>query len=105
MGDNYSEIHNRMSKKIAQLTKVIYGLHIRNEENKSFRQALTKAHDKEIDTILKDANRIVGKYKVALEKQKDQSDIKEKFNELEREKTESQEKFTVYKQQAIENEK
>lgn len=105
MADNHSEIHNRMSKKIAQLTKVIYGLHIRNEENKSFRQALTKAHDKEIDTILKDANRIVGRYKEALEKQKDQSDIKEKFNELEKEKSDSQNKFSEYKQQAVENEK
>ncbi len=105
MADNHSEIHNRMSKKIAQLTKVIYGLHIRNEENKSFRQALTVAHDKEIDTILKDANRIVGRYKEALEKQKDQSDIKEKFNELEKEKSDSQNKFSEYKQQAVENEK
>ena len=105
MADNHSEIHNRMSKKIAQLTKVIYGLHIRNEENKSFRQALTKAHDKEIDTILKDANRIVGRYKESLEKQKDQSDIKEKFNELEKEKSDSQNKFSEYKQQAVENEK
>jgi len=61
MGDSNSEIHNRMSKKIAQLTKVIYGLHIRNEENKSFRQALTKAHDREIETIVKESNQIVGK--------------------------------------------
>lgn len=105
MADSHSEIHNRMSKKIAQLTKVIYGLHIRNEENKSFRQALTKAHDKEIETIVKEANRIVGKYKAALDKQKDQADVKEKFGELEREKAESQAEFATYKQQALDNQK
>lgn len=105
MGDNNSEIHNRMSKKIAQLTKVIYHLHTKNEENKSYSNALTKAHDKEIENILKDANRIVGKYKESLEKQKDQSDIKEKFKELERDKTNSHSQFSEYKQQAIENEK
>lgn len=105
MADNYSEIHNRMSKKIAQLTKVIYHLHTKNEENKSYTNALSKAHDKEIDNILKDANRIVGKYKSALEKQKDQSNLKQKFMELEKEKAESQAQFVEYKQQAIQNEK
>ena len=105
MADNYSEIHNRMSKKIAQLTKVIYHLHTKNEENKSFTDALGKAHDKEIENILKDANRIVGKYKVALEKQKDQTDVKAKFRELEQEKLDSQAEFREFKQQAVENEK
>lgn len=105
MADNYSEIHNRMSKKIAQLTKVIYHLHTKNEENKSYSLALTKAHDKEIESILKDANRIVGKYKVTLESQKNQSNIKDKFKELEQEKAESQAQFAEYKQQAIQNEK
>jgi hypothetical protein len=105
MADNYSEIHNRMSKKIAQLTKVIYHLHTKNEENKSYSHALTKAHDKEIENILKDANRIVGKYKSAMEKQKDQADLKAKFRELENEKQESQVQFREYKQQAVETEK
>jgi hypothetical protein len=94
-----------MSKKIAQLTKVIYHLHTKNEENKSYSQALAKAHDKEIESILKDANRIVGKYKAAMEKQKDQADVKEKFKELEKEKLESQAMFKEYKQQVAENEK
>lgn len=105
MADNYSEIHNRMSKKIAQLTKVIYHLHTKNEENKSYVLSLSKAHDKEIESILKDANRIVGKYRSAMDKQKDQSDLKEKFRELEQEKQLSQQQFKDYKQQAIENEK
>ena len=109
MADNLTEIHNRMSKKIAQLTKVIYHLHTKNEENKSFTQALSKAHDKEIESILKDANRIVGKYKTALEKQQKQGDLKVMIRELEekhdREKLESQSQFREYKQQVNDNEK
>lgn len=109
MADNLTEIHNRMSKKIAQLTKVIYHLHTKNEENKSFTQALTKAHNKEIESILKDANRIVGKYKTALEKQQKQGDLKVMVRELEdkhdKEKLESQAQFREYKQSVNDNEK
>jgi len=109
MADNYSEIHNRMSKKIAQLTKVIYHLHTKNEENKSYVQALSKAHDKEIESILKDANRIVGKYKTALDKQQKQGDVKAMVRELEerheKEKLDSQAQFRDYKQQVADNER
>ena len=106
MADNYSEIHNRMSKKIAQLTKVIYHLHTKNEENKSYVQALNNAHDKEIDNILKDANRIVGKYKGALEKQKKQEESKQDdLKVIMQEKLESQGQFKEYKAQVAENEK
>lgn len=105
MADNYSEIHNRMSKKIAQLTKVIYHLHTKNEENKSKSEALTKTHNAEIKKIVNDTNKIVEEYKDALEKQKDQSSLKDKFKELERDKAASHSKFAEYKQQAVENEK
>jgi len=109
MADNYSEIHNRMSKKIAQLTKVIYHLHTKNEENKSYSQALSKAHDKEIESILKDANRIVTKYKTALDKQKSMGDLKSMVKEIEQkheqDKLDSQSLFKEYKEQVADNEK
>lgn len=57
-----------MSKKIAQLTKVIFHLHTKNEENKSFWTALTNAYEKEVNTIMNDCNAIIEKYKDALEK-------------------------------------
>ena len=56
-----------MSKKIAQLTKVIFHLHTKNEENKSFKTALTNAYEKEINTILNDCNQVIDKYRNALE--------------------------------------
>ena len=57
-----------MSKKIAELTKVIFHLHTKNEENKSFKTALTNAYEKEINTIMNDCNSTISKYKEALDK-------------------------------------
>jgi hypothetical protein len=42
-----------MSKKIAQLTKVIFQLHSKNEENSTYQSALTVTHEKEMEIILK----------------------------------------------------
>ena len=57
-----------MSKKIAQLTKVIFHLHSKNEENQLYSTSLSNAYEKEIETILKDANSIINRQKDALEK-------------------------------------
>lgn len=56
-----------MSKKIAQLTKVIFHLHSKNEENNNFKDSITNAYEKEIETILKEANIIINRQKEALE--------------------------------------
>lgn len=62
------ETHHKMSKKIAQLTKVIFHLHSKNEENSSYHTALSNAYEKEIETILRDANNIINRQKEALER-------------------------------------
>ena len=46
------ETHHKMSKKIAQLTKVIFHLHSKNEENSAMSNAVTNAYEKEIETML-----------------------------------------------------
>ncbi|XP_057699500.1 protein FAM184B isoform X5 [Corythoichthys intestinalis] len=46
------QMHNKMCKKIAQLTKVIYSLNMKNEEQEAALQALNHAHDKELHRIL-----------------------------------------------------
>lgn len=68
-----------MSKKIAQLTKVIFHLHSKNEENNLYASALTNAYEKEIEQILADSNEIIKKQKEALEKSKDQSNVMDKL--------------------------
>jgi len=50
------ETHHKMSKKIAQLTKVIFHLHSKNEENNQMQQAISNAYEKEIEQLLTQAN-------------------------------------------------
>uniref|UniRef100_A0A8C5JSY7 Family with sequence similarity 184 member B n=1 Tax=Junco hyemalis TaxID=40217 RepID=A0A8C5JSY7_JUNHY len=46
------EMHVKMCKKIAQLTKVIYALNTKNDEHEDSIQALRQAHEEEIQNIL-----------------------------------------------------
>lgn len=70
-GGPTKEIHHKMSKKIAQLTKVIFHLHSKNEENQLYQTAYTNAYEKEIETVLTNANSIINRQKEALDKSKD----------------------------------
>lgn len=65
-----SDVHHKMSKKIAQLTKVIFHLHTKNEENKTYNASIAAAYEKEIETIVKEANTIIQKHKQVIDKQK-----------------------------------
>jgi 5,10-methylenetetrahydrofolate reductase len=55
------DVHHKMSKKIAQLTKVIFHLHSKNEENSQYQNSLTGAYEREIETILREANTVVAR--------------------------------------------
>jgi len=94
-------VHHKMSKKIAQLTKVIFHLHSKNEENVHYQNSLTGAYEREIETILREANTIVNKQKDALEKQKEASNVKAMVKEMEerhtQERKETQKQFEEYK--------
>ncbi|XP_061772261.1 protein FAM184B isoform X2 [Nerophis ophidion] len=48
------QMHSKMCKKIAQLTKVIYSLNMKNEEQEAALQALNHSHDQELHRILMD---------------------------------------------------
>ncbi|KAK2521413.1 Fam184b [Columba guinea] len=50
--ESNQEMHMKMCKKIAQLTKVIYALNIKNDEHEAVMQALREAHEEEIQHIL-----------------------------------------------------
>lgn len=95
------DTHHKMSKKIAQLTKVIFHLHSKNEENSQYQNSLVGAYEKEIETILREANNVINRQKDAIEKAKEGGNLKEKMKELEdrhtQEKKESQKQFDEYK--------
>ncbi|XP_031409038.1 LOW QUALITY PROTEIN: protein FAM184B [Meleagris gallopavo] len=63
------EIHMQMCKKIAQLTKVIYALNIKNDEHEDSIQALREAHEEEVQHILAEMKETILQYKSKVEEE------------------------------------
>ncbi|XP_019382166.1 PREDICTED: protein FAM184B [Gavialis gangeticus] len=57
------EMHTKMCKKIAQLTKVIYALNTKNDEHEASIQALKEAHEEEIKHIHAETMETILQYK------------------------------------------
>ena len=97
-----------MSKKIAQLTKVIFHLHSKNEENGTMQQAVQNAYEKEIETLLNSANGVISRQKEALTRAQEGEAWKAKIRQLEQQhvedKKESQEQFKEYKARLLSKE-
>lgn len=94
------EVHHKMSKKIAQLTKVIFHLHSKNEENSAMQTAIGNAYEKEIETLLNNANNVIAKQKDALRQAQEGANLKQKVKEIEdqhtAERKQSQQQFSEY---------
>ena len=73
------DLHHKMSKKIAQLTKVIYHLNTKNEDNQSEIENVNYNHQLEIQHILTDSTSKMNKMKDSIE-QKQASVSKSIFN-------------------------
>ncbi|XP_021589466.2 protein FAM184A isoform X5 [Ictidomys tridecemlineatus] len=94
-GVDYSQdMHLKMSKKIAQLTKVIYALNTKNDEHESAIQALKDAHEEEIQQILAETREKILQYK---SKVTEELELKRKIQVLEA----SLEEHIKMKQQAL----
>ncbi|XP_053566764.1 protein FAM184A [Bombina bombina] len=89
-----AELHLKMSKKIAQLTKVIYALNTRNDENESGVQEIKEAHEEEIQQILAETREKILQYK---NKVSEEADLKRRIQALE----ESLEEHKKMKHQAL----
>ncbi|XP_065487093.1 protein FAM184A isoform X2 [Caloenas nicobarica] len=95
MGAEHSpDLHFKMSKKIAQLTKVIYALNTKNDEHEAAIQALKEAHEEEIQQILAETREKILQYK---SKVAEEMDLKRKIQVLE----ESLEDHKKMKHQAL----
>ncbi|XP_063245960.1 protein FAM184A isoform X2 [Prinia subflava] len=95
LGAEYSpDLHFKMSKKIAQLTKVIYALNTKNDEHEAAIQALKDAHEEEIQQILAETREKILQYK---SKVAEEMDLKRKIQVLE----ESLEDHKKMKHQAL----
>ncbi|XP_075410063.1 protein FAM184A isoform X2 [Tenrec ecaudatus] len=92
--DYTPDLHLKMSKKIAQLTKVIYALNTKNDEHESAIQALKDAHEEEIQQILAETREKILQYK---SKVTEELELKRKIQTLEA----SLEDHAKMKQQAL----
>ncbi|CAN0136347.1 unnamed protein product, partial [Scytosiphon promiscuus] len=65
-GDVFPDLHHKMSKKIAQLTKVIYHLNTKNEDRQYELEEVNTNHQKEMQDILSDAANKIKRFKEQL---------------------------------------
>ncbi|XP_039603584.1 protein FAM184A isoform X3 [Polypterus senegalus] len=74
------DLHLKMSKKIAQLTKVIYALNTRNDEHEAAIQTLKEAHEEEVQQILSETREKILQYKSKIS---DEVDLRRRIQSLE----------------------
>lgn len=49
-----NDLHHKMCKKVAQLTKVIFYLNTKNDDYESNLKAVVNAYELELDTVIKE---------------------------------------------------
>ena len=69
----------QMSKKIAQLTKVIYALNSKNDDQEMQLTAVQDAYEAEIETMLKETYTRINEFRKQLDFQKQQTDFEGKL--------------------------
>ncbi|XP_040016413.1 protein FAM184A isoform X2 [Gasterosteus aculeatus] len=88
------DLHLKMSKKIAQLTKVIYALNTKNDEHEAAIATLKEAHEEEVQQILSETREKILQYKSKIS---DEIDLKRRIQSME----ESMELHERMKRQAL----
>ncbi|KAI1895712.1 hypothetical protein AGOR_G00109070 [Albula goreensis] len=74
------DLHLKMSKKIAQLTKVIYALNTKNDEQEADLQALKEAHEEEVQQILSETQEKILEYQSRID---EETDLRRRLQSLE----------------------
>uniref|UniRef100_A0A8C2ZIH7 Family with sequence similarity 184 member Aa n=1 Tax=Cyclopterus lumpus TaxID=8103 RepID=A0A8C2ZIH7_CYCLU len=78
--DYSQDLHLKMSKKIAQLTKVIYALNTKNDEHEEEIESLKEAHEDEVQHIVTETRDKIMQYK---SKMVDEADLRRRLASLE----------------------
>jgi len=89
MASDFPDIHNNMSKKIAQLTKVIFFLNTRCDDNDSIIQNIMSCYEQEMNNIVDSTNSIIQKFKSANDSQAKMKEIEKAYEDF-REITENE---------------
>lgn len=109
MQEEFPDLHHKMSKKIAQLTKVIFHLNTKNDENEHNLRNVISAYEQEMDTVVDNANRIIQRYKDSADKSSAMDEMELEFKQfkdrIEHEKTQSVMEFNNFKRKLEEKDK
>ena len=94
---NDQDMHHKVCKKMAQLTRVIYQMNTRNDENELIIENRISMYEGELSRVVKECNQIVSKYQSELENAKKNDRVKEELSKLQkgvnREKTQAEKEF------------
>lgn len=94
MAEDNNDLLHKMSKKIAQLTKVIFYLNTKNDEYEYNLKSIISAYELEIEQLVKESNTSIIKYKEMLNRA-------QKNEELESQLRNFQEKIDLEKSKSI----
>ncbi len=93
LSDANHEMHIKMSKKIAQLTKVIYSLNSKNDDHEEIVEGLKNAHKEELEKVMVESKEKIGHYKQKLELVKEQESLISKLQNLLEDERQEKHKF------------
>lgn len=73
----FPDFHHKMSKKIAQLTKVIHHLNTKNDDHEFQLQSLVDTYESEIEEILRDTSKKINYFKNLIEQKRNDGKLEE----------------------------
>lgn len=77
-----NELYDRMCKKISQLTRVIFILNTKNDENDSLIESIVDSYEKEIENIISESNLFLNNLKQNIDKVKENDGQDEKIIQM-----------------------
>lgn len=108
MEDRENDLNFKMSKKISQLTKVIYQLNCRNEDSEIKATSIQERYENEISQIMSDATQNIGALREALQSKNDEKRLETVVQELQKqhaaEKAAAFKLFDEFKEKVVSNE-
>lgn len=103
------EMHHRICKKMAQLTRVIHSMNTRNVQNAVLLKDVVRDYEAEVDRVVAECNGLLAKAKAMAEKNAKQDDLRDKVKkaeaDLEAEKKKARKEFETLKARVEEREK
>ena len=83
MNNNQNQdIYDRMCKKISQLTRVIFVLNTKNDENEALIESIVDSYEKEIESLTIESNNILNSMKKTIDKTAETLNSEDKIKQI-----------------------